>query len=44
MAQMMCLVLFFNIPMPYSLVFLLLFAALIEEIAKSVGIYTMYCP
>jgi len=42
MAQMMCLVLFFNIPMPYSLVFLLLFAALIEEIAKSVGIYTMY--
>ena len=42
MAQMMCLVLFFNIPMPYSLVFLLLFAALIEEIAKSVGIYTIY--
>ena len=42
MVQMMCLVLFFNLPMPYSLVFLLLFAALIEEIAKGVGIYTVY--
>jgi len=42
MVQMMCLVLFFNIPMPYSLVFLLLFAALVEEIAKGVGIYTIY--
>ncbi len=42
MVQMMCLVLFFNIPMPYSLVFLLLFAALIEEIAKGIGIYTIY--
>ena len=39
---MMCLVLFFNLPMPYSLVFLLLFAALIEEIAKGVGIYTLF--
>ena len=42
MVQMMCLVLFFNLPIPYSLVFLLLFAALIEEIAKGVGIYTIY--
>jgi ABC-type Na+ efflux pump permease subunit len=42
MAQMMCLVLFFNLPMPYSLVFLLLLSALIEELAKSVGIYTLY--
>jgi len=42
MVQMMCLVLFFNLPMPYSLVFLLLFAALIEEIAKGVGIYTLF--
>jgi ABC-type Na+ efflux pump permease subunit len=42
MVQMMCLVLFFNLPMPYSLVFLLLFAALVEEIAKSVGVYTIY--
>ncbi|MFA5212868.1 MAG: ABC transporter permease [Methanoregula sp.] len=42
MVQMMCLVLFFNLPMPYSLVLLLLFAALTEEIAKGVGIYTLY--
>jgi ABC-type Na+ efflux pump permease subunit len=42
MVQLMSLVLFFNLPMPYSLVFLLLVAALIEEIAKAVGIYTMY--
>ena len=42
MVQMMCLVLFFNLPMPYSLVFLLLFAALIEEIAKGIGIYTIF--
>ena len=42
MVQMMCLVLFFNLPMPYSLVFLLLFAALIEEFAKGIGIYTMF--
>jgi ABC-type Na+ efflux pump permease subunit len=42
MVQLMCLVLFFNLPMPYSLVLLLLFAALVEEIAKGVGIYTIY--
>jgi len=42
MVQMMCLVLFFNLPMPYSLIFLLLFAALIEEFAKGIGIYTMF--
>jgi ABC-type Na+ efflux pump permease subunit len=42
MVQMMCLVLFFNLPMPYSLVCLLLFAALVEEIAKGVGIYTIF--
>jgi ABC-type Na+ efflux pump permease subunit len=42
MVQLMCLVLFFNLPMPYSLVLLLLFAALVEEIAKGIGIYTIY--
>jgi ABC-type Na+ efflux pump permease subunit len=42
MVQMMCLVLFFNLPMPYSLVFLLLFAALVEEFAKGLGMYTIY--
>jgi ABC-type Na+ efflux pump permease subunit len=42
MVQLMCLVLFFNLPMPYSLVLLLMFAALIEEIAKGIGIYTLF--
>ena len=42
MVQMMCLVLFFNLPLPYSLIFLLLFAALIEEFAKGIGIYTLF--
>jgi ABC-type Na+ efflux pump permease subunit len=42
MVQLMCLVLFFNLPMPYSLVLLLMFAALVEEIAKGVGIYTLF--
>jgi len=42
MVQMMCLVLFFNLPMPFSLICLLLFAALIEETAKGIGIYTMF--
>jgi ABC-type Na+ efflux pump permease subunit len=42
MVQLMCLVLFFNLPMPYSLILLLMFAALVEEIAKGVGIYTLY--
>ncbi|KUL00959.1 MAG: ABC-type transport system permease protein [Methanoculleus marisnigri] len=39
MAQMMTLVLFFNIPMPLSLVLLTVSAAFIEEFAKSIGIY-----
>lgn len=42
MVQMMCLVLFFNLPMPLSLICLLLFAALIEEIAKGIAVYTLY--
>jgi ABC-type Na+ efflux pump permease subunit len=41
MAQMMLLVLFFNLPMPLSLILLLIGAAFIEEIAKSLGIYSM---
>jgi RsiW-degrading membrane proteinase PrsW (M82 family) len=42
MAQMMGLVIFFNLPMPYSLVLLLVLAAFIEELAKAVGIYTLF--
>ncbi|MDD5419180.1 MAG: PrsW family intramembrane metalloprotease, partial [Methanomicrobiaceae archaeon] len=42
MAQMMSLVLLFNLPAPLSLVLLLLAAAFIEEFAKSVGIYALF--
>ncbi len=42
MAQMMGLVLFFNLPMPLSLVLLLVLAAFIEETAKAAGIYTLF--
>ena len=42
MAQMMGLVVFFNLPMPYSLILILVLAALIEELAKAAGIYTLF--
>jgi ABC-type Na+ efflux pump permease subunit len=41
MAQMMSLVLFFNLPLPWSLFLLLVSAAFIEELAKSAGITTL---
>lgn len=41
MAQMMTLVLFFNLPMPYSLVLLIITAAFIEELAKSIGLVAL---
>jgi RsiW-degrading membrane proteinase PrsW (M82 family) len=42
MVQMMLLVLFFNLPMPYSLILLLVAAAFVEELAKSLGIYALF--
>ena len=42
MLQMMALVLFFNLPMPLSLVLLIVLAAFIEELAKSVGVYSLF--
>jgi ABC-type Na+ efflux pump permease subunit len=42
MVQLMSLVLFFNLPMPYSLLLLLVFAAFVEELAKAVGLYTLF--
>jgi RsiW-degrading membrane proteinase PrsW (M82 family) len=42
MVQMMLLVLFFNLPMPYSLVLIIIAAAFVEELAKSVGVYTLF--
>jgi uncharacterized integral membrane protein len=44
MLQMMGLVLLFNLPMPLSLVLLILLAAFIEELAKSVGAYSLFAP
>lgn len=41
MAQMLLLVLVFNLPLPFSLILILVAAAAIEEIAKSLGIYTL---
>ena len=41
MVQMLALVLFFNIPMPLSLIFLTVSAAFIEEFAKSIGLYAV---
>ncbi len=40
MVQMLLLVLFFNLPMPLSLVLLIVSAACVEEVAKSIGIVT----
>ncbi|MFH0966250.1 MAG: PrsW family intramembrane metalloprotease, partial [Methanobacteriota archaeon] len=41
MAQMMYLVLFFNLPMPASLILIMLLAAWTEEIAKAAGIFAL---
>lgn len=42
MAQMMGLVVFFNLPMPLSIVLLLVLAAFVEETAKFAGVYTLF--
>ena len=42
MAQMMGLVVLFNLPMPLSLMLLIVFAAFVEEAAKATGIYTLF--
>jgi hypothetical protein len=41
MVQMLLLVLFFNLPIPLSLILLIVSAAFVEEIAKSIGITTL---
>jgi ABC-type Na+ efflux pump permease subunit len=41
MAQLMLLVLLFNLPMPFSLVALLLGAAFVEECAKAIPLYAL---
>lgn len=42
MAQMMALTLFFNLPMPWSILLLLVSAAFVEELAKSLGLYALF--
>ena len=42
MLQMMALVVLFNLPMPLSLVLLIVAAAFVEELAKSVGVYSLF--
>ena len=42
MAEMLVLVLFFNLPMPLSLLLIMGFVACIEEIGKSIGLLAIY--
>lgn len=41
MAQLMLIVMLFNLPLPYSIIAMIILSALVEEVAKSVGIYTI---
>lgn len=41
MAQLMLIVMLFNLPLPYSIIAMIILSALVEEIAKSIGIYTL---
>jgi len=42
MAELMMLTLFFNVPLPYSLILFMIFIALIEEMLKSIGIVALF--
>ncbi|MDY6958171.1 MAG: ABC transporter permease subunit, partial [Halobacteriota archaeon] len=42
MAELMMLTLFFNVPLPYSLILFMIFIALIEEFFKSIGIAALF--
>lgn len=41
MFQLMMIVMLFNLPFPYSVITMIILSALAEEIAKSIGIYTI---
>lgn len=41
MAQLMLIVMLFNLPLPYSIIAMIILSAFAEEIAKSIGIYTI---
>ncbi|WP_407355319.1 ABC transporter permease subunit [Methanolobus sp. WCC5] len=42
MTQLMLIVMLFNLPVPYSIITMILLSAMAEEIVKSVGIYTLF--
>ncbi|MBN2488988.1 MAG: ABC transporter permease [Methanosarcinaceae archaeon] len=42
MAQLMLIVMLFNLPLPYSLLAMMLSSALVEELVKSIGIFTLF--
>ncbi len=42
MTQLMLIVMLFNLPLPYSVLAMILLSALAEEIVKSIGIYTLF--
>ncbi|WMW21845.1 ABC transporter [Methanolobus mangrovi] len=42
MAQLMLIVMLFNLPLPYSIIAMILLSAMAEELVKSIGIYTLF--
>ncbi|WMW23918.1 ABC transporter permease [Methanolobus sediminis] len=42
MTQLMLIVMLFNLPVPYSIIAMIILSALAEEIVKSIGIYTLF--
>ncbi|WP_321429700.1 ABC transporter permease [uncultured Methanolobus sp.] len=42
MTQLMLIVMLFNLPVPYSILAMILLSALAEELVKSIGIYTLF--
>ena len=42
MTQLMLIVMLFNLPVPYSVIAMIIFSAMAEELVKSAGIYTLF--
>ncbi len=42
MVQLMLIVMLFNLPVPYSIIAMILLSAMAEELVKSIGIYTVF--
>lgn len=41
MAQLMLIVMLFNLPLPYSILIMIFLSAMVEELVKSIGIFTL---